>query len=94
MKFKPWAGQIGFSVATFFGKELCRNDANIAPFNSLHALAYYSKYNERFGLIKKKKNVGPASKEKLNLPKMRAWLVIHVFLRVVLQTNWNQHKTS
>ena len=27
------------------------NDADMGPANSLHALAYYSKYNERFDLI-------------------------------------------
>ena len=28
-----------------------RNDAEMGPFNSLHALAYYSEYNQRFDLI-------------------------------------------
>ena len=28
-----------------------RNDAEMGPANSLHASAYYSKYNERFDLI-------------------------------------------
>ena len=57
LRFKPWAGQIGHSVANgspplryFFDETVLpgRNDAKIGPTNSLHALAYYSEYNERF----------------------------------------------
>ena len=40
------------TVATFLRKELCKlpgcNDAEVGAAYSLHALAYYSEYNERF----------------------------------------------
>ena len=59
-RFKSRAGQIGPSVANgsppqrhFFERRcvLECNDAEMGPANSLHALAYFSDYNERFDLI-------------------------------------------
>ena len=58
LRFKSRAGQIGHSVANsspplrHFLEWSCvahrRNDAEMSPANSLHTLAYYSEYNERF----------------------------------------------
>ena len=63
LRFKSRASQIGYSVAnglpttchrcdiSLNGAVLPgRNDAIMGPANSLHALAYYCEYNERFDL--------------------------------------------